>query len=493
MSPPLGHCPGAGAWRFLYLPKTRINMKKSALAAILAAAALAIVAPLSAQAEAPPSSMVGTKSMPSLAPMISQVTKSVVNISTRGHVKVQQQQNPLMNDPFFRHFFGGGQGGQPTERQFHALGSGVIVDARKGYILTNNHVVEHADKIKVILNDGRKLDAKVVGTDKLTDIAVVRIKADNLDAIDLGDSSQLKVGDFVVAIGNPFGLSHTATYGIVSGLGRVLQQSGGEQEPYQNFIQTDASINPGNSGGALVNLRGQLIGINTAIFSKSGGNIGIGFAIPVNLAKNVMHQLIKYGEVKRGHLGVMIQSLTPKLANALGVKTGQGAVVTKVVKDSPADKAGIKQSDVIVAVNDHSIDGADELRNRVGLTRPGTTVTIKLIRDGKTKEVKAKLNSGGENNAAAGGGTSNSKLGARFGNIQSDSPLYGRVHGVVVNSVEPNGQAAEAGLKSGDVIVAVNRRPVKNVQQFRGALTQNKGTLLLTVRRDDGVFFTTIR
>lgn len=466
-------------------------MKNSALPALLAAAAFALFAPLSAQAEAPPSSMLATQQEPSLAPMISQVTKSVVNISTRGHVKVKRRRNPFMNDPFFRHFFGP-RGQQPTERKFRALGSGVVVNADKGYILTNNHVVENADKITVILNDGRKFDADVVGTDKLTDIAVVQIKADNLHPITLGNSSNLDVGDFVVAIGNPFGLSHTATYGIVSGLGRVLSQGGGENEPYQNFIQTDASINPGNSGGALVNLRGQLVGINTAIFSKNGGNIGIGFAIPVNLAENVMNQLIQYGKVKRGHLGVMIQSLNPKLADALGVESGHGAVVTKIVDDSPADKAGLEQGDVILAVDGRAIDGADELRNVIGLTRPGTTVKIKLIRDGETQQVEVKLGSGNNINNGATGGAGNKKLGAHLSNIKPNSPLYGEVHGVVVTSVERNGQAASAGLRSGDVIVAVNRRPIKNLAEFREALSQ-KGTLLLTVRRDNGVFFTTIR
>ncbi|HET7370432.1 MAG TPA: PDZ domain-containing protein, partial [Gammaproteobacteria bacterium] len=310
--------------------------------------------------------------------------------------------------------------------------------------------------------------------------------------IALGDSSQLDVGDFVVAIGNPFGLSHTATYGIVSGLGRVLEQGGGQDQPYQNFIQTDASINPGNSGGALVNLNGQLVGINTAIYSRSGGNIGIGFAIPVNLAKNVMNQLIKYGEVKRGRLGVMIQSLTPEIANAFGVKAGHGAVVTKVVDGSAADKAGIKQGDVIIAVDGREIDSSDELRNIIGLTRPGTKVEIKLVRDGETMQVEATLGSGGGNNGAA-GGSNYEQLGAQFGDIQQGSPLYGQVNGVVVTSVEPDGEAAEAGLRPGDVVIAVNRHPIKGLAQFRNALSQFKGTLLLTVRRDDGVFFTTIR
>ncbi|HET6725626.1 MAG TPA: DegQ family serine endoprotease [Gammaproteobacteria bacterium] len=464
-------------------------MKKPAFTAVFAAAAFALLIPLSAQAEAPP--MLGTKAMPSLAPMISQVTQSVVNISTRGHVKVRQQpMGPLMNDPFFRHFFGGQM--PPRIRHFEALGSGVIVDADKGYILTNNHVIENADKITVILNDGRKFEAKVVGKDKQTDLAVVQIKADGLHAITLGDSAQLRVGDYVVAIGNPFGLSHTATYGIVSGLGRQIEEHTAQSSPYQNYIQTDAAINHGNSGGALVNLRGELVGINSAIFSRTGGNIGIGFAIPINMAKNVMHQLIKYGKVEHGMLGVNIQKLTPEIAKALGLPSDQGALVTHVVQGSAADKAGIKQGDAIVAVNGDEVSGPDELSNVIGLKRPGTSVNIKLVRNGKTMEVKATL--GNQNSAnSATGGTKNEELGAGFSDITKDSPLFGEVHGALVVSVKPDGEAAEAGLRPGDVIVAVNRHPIKNLAQFRNALSQYQGTLLLTVRRGQIVFFTTIR
>lgn len=468
-------------------------MRHRLLAALLAGTAAFALTPAAALAKAPPPSMLATATEPSLAPMISQVTKSVVNISTSGHVKVKRGLSPFANDPFFRHFFGG-PSRQPSERHFQALGSGVIVNADKGYILTNNHVVENADKITVILNDGRQFDATVVGTDPLTDLAVVSIKADKLNPITLGDSSQLDVGDFVVAIGNPFGLSHTATYGIVSGLGRVLQHKGGNEQPYQNFIQTDASINPGNSGGALVNLRGQLVGINSAIYSKGGGNIGIGFAIPINLAKSVMHQLIQYGKVERGHLGVMIQTLTPKLAKAMDADIDHGAVVTKVEEGSPADKAGIKQGDVIIAVDGTGVDSSAQLRNQVGLTRPGKTVDIKLVRDGDTKTVTATLSkSSNGNDAATEGGHDNEKLGAHFSNLDKSSPLYGDVQGIVVTAVKRGGQAARAGLRAGDVIVAINRHPIKNLAQFRQALSHYKGTLLLTVRRNNGVFFATLR
>ncbi|HET8552201.1 MAG TPA: DegQ family serine endoprotease [Gammaproteobacteria bacterium] len=463
-------------------------MKQFALA-IVAAAALATVAPQPAQASVP--SMIGTEPVPSLAPIIKQATQSVVNISTSGHVKVQQ--SPLMSDPFFRQFFGFGQM-QPAERRFEALGSGVIVNAEKGYILTNYHVIAHADKITVTLDDGRVFNnVKVVGKDPSTDLAVIQIKADNLNQIPLGDSSQLQVGDFVIAIGNPFALSHTATSGIVSGLGRSLPRGNGpeeEQAQYQNFIQTDASINPGNSGGALVNLRGQLVGINTAILSRSGGNIGIGFAIPINMAKTVMNQLIKYGKVEHGKLGVYFQPLTPALAKSFNVSANHGAVVTKVIPGSAADKAGIKQGDVLVAVNGKPIKNPDVLPSMIGLMRPGTTVELKLIRNGKPIEVKAKLQSG---EATPNGGTANEKLGAKFSNITKDSPLYGQVQGVLVTDVDPDGEAFAAGLRPGMVILAVNRHPVKNLAQFRNALSQFKGTLLLTVRQGQSVFFTTIR
>ncbi|HEY3859529.1 MAG TPA: trypsin-like peptidase domain-containing protein, partial [Gammaproteobacteria bacterium] len=287
-------------------------MKRLALAAALAAVSL--VSPL-AFAHSPPTAVAG-QAVPSLAPIVKRVSPAVVNVSTRGHVKVQQN-NPFMNDPFFQQFFGGrGGGNQPIERKFQSLGSGVIVDADKGYILTNNHVVENADQITVTLVDNRTFTAKVVGKDPDTDVAVLQIKADNLTAATLGDSDKLQVGDYVVAIGNPFGLNHTVTAGIVSALGR----DGIEDGKYENFIQTDASINPGNSGGALVDMEGRLIGINTAIFSRSGGNQGIGFAVPANLAHTVMDGLIKNGKVSRGFLGIALQPLSEELAKAFKIE-----------------------------------------------------------------------------------------------------------------------------------------------------------------------------
>ncbi|MGD8380288.1 MAG: Do family serine endopeptidase, partial [Gammaproteobacteria bacterium] len=323
--------------------------------------------------------------VPTLAPMIKQVTPAVVNISTKGHVEVQQ--NPLLNDPFFRHFFNVPE--QPQQREYQALGSGVIVDAKNGYILTNNHVIEHADEITVKLNDDREFDAKVIGADPETDVAVIKIDAKNLTQVPLGNSSQLQVGDFVVAIGNPFGLEHTVTSGIVSGLGRVGLNLN-DQNSYQDFIQTDASINPGNSGGALVNLRGELVGINTAILSRSGGNIGIGFAIPINMAQTVMNQLIKNGKIERGVLGVSIQNLTPELADALGLKNvTHGAVVGQVTPGSGADKAGIKQGDVIIEANGKKVANLFDLKNVIGLLPVGSRVDLKVIRDGETRSITA--------------------------------------------------------------------------------------------------------
>jgi Do/DeqQ family serine protease len=466
-------------------------MKSLTLAAAMACAALTIASPLPARASVPAAAVGG--SMPSLAPMIKEATKSVVNISSQGHVRVQQ--NPFLSDPFFRQFFGGRLPSQV--QQFESLGSGVIINADKGYILTNNHVIAHADKITVTLNDGRSFDAKVVGKDPQTDIAVVQIKADNLTQIKLGDSTRLQVGDFVVAIGNPFALSHTATFGIVSGLGRSLPSGGGgpdeETAALQNYIQTDASINPGNSGGALVNLHGELVGVNTAILSKSGGNIGIGFAIPIDMAKQVMDQIIKYGKVEHGLLGVTVQALTPDLAKAMEAKVSKGALVSQVMSGSAAAKAGIKQGDIIVAVNGHTITSPQDLQNAIGIRRPGTEVHIKLLRNGETREVEAKLGAQNSATGAESGQPSNTKLGASFSDISPNSPLYGQVQGAMVVSIDPEGEAARAGLRPGDVIVAVQRHPVKNVAEFRAALGHYKGTVVLTVERNNQTFFTTIR
>src|SRR5450755_2966617 len=315
-----------------------MNRRPMLLAAMLAAAAysLPIVNPIATAAL--PSPQVEAAPMPSLAPMVKRVSPSVVNIATRGTIKEQSGHNPLLDDPFFRRFFDAPQDSKPRERQFQSAGSGVIVDAKNGYIITNHHVVENASEITITLLDNRTFSAKVIGSDEGADIAVLQAKQPNLIAMALGDSARLEVGDYVIAVGNPFGLQHTVTAGIVSALSRT----GINPDGYEDFIQTDASINPGNSGGALVNLRGELVGINSAILSGSGGNIGIGFAIPVNMVRGVMDQLIKYGAGKRGVLGINIYNVTPDIAKEFGLTESSGALVAGVAQGSAADHAGVK-------------------------------------------------------------------------------------------------------------------------------------------------------
>src|ERR1700682_5028211 len=330
-----------------------MNFRLTLAAASLAAAVLAAPAGFAAL----PATPVTDSPVPSLPPMVKRTSPSVVNIATRGTIKEKPgQRNPLMDDPFFRRFFDTPPDSKPRERQFQSAGSGVIVDAKNGYIITNHHVVENASEITITLLDNRSFTAKVVGSDEGADIAVLQAKQPNLVAMPLGDSAHLEVGDFVVAIGNPFGLQHTVTAGIVSALGR----SGINPEGYEDFIQTDASINPGNSGGALVNLKGELVGINSAILSRSGGNIGIGFAIPSNMAKSVMEQLVSFGSVKRGILGVNVVTLTPEYADNLGLKDTQGALVSQVLQGSAADTAGLKAGDVITGVNNQPVHNGAE-------------------------------------------------------------------------------------------------------------------------------------
>ena len=379
----------------------------------------------------------------------------------------------LFDDPFFRKFFQVPD--EELRRPTQSLGSGVIVDAAKGLILTNHHVVEAADKINVTLLDNRQFTAEVIGSDEGSDVAVLKIPAENLTQIELGDSDVLEVGDFVVAIGNPFGFSHTVTSGIVSALGR----HGLNPEGYEDFIQTDASINPGNSGGALIDLRGHLIGINSAIISGSGGNIGIGFAIPINMARAVMAQLVQYGEVRRGQLGVQILDVTPQLAEASGLGVTEGALVSQVVPSSPAERAGIETGDVIVGVNGNAVKGASELRNRIGLLPPDESVDIELVRDGKHKKVNAKLATKAAVAAPVQAAEIYSGLeGAEFADLKGDEGG----EGVLVRSVEEGSPAAQRGLEEGDIILRVNRKPVNSVQELRDAATGQK-SLLLRVRR----------
>jgi Do/DeqQ family serine protease len=321
--------------------------------------------------------------VPSLAPMLKNVTPGVVNIAVKGRQRIQ---NPLLEDPFFRRFFNVPQG-QQNYAETQATGSGVIVDAAQGYVLTNAHVVANETSIAVTTKDNRRFAAKLIGRDTETDVAVLKIDSEHLTAVPLGDSDKLQVGDFVVAIGNPFGLGQTVTSGIVSALGR----SGLGIEGYEDFIQTDASINPGNSGGALVDLKGDLVGINTAILAPGGGNIGIGFAVPINMARKVMDQLIRYGEVKRGRIGVAIQDLTPDLAQAMDTKQTNGAVIAKVEPGSSADHAGLKSGDLVTAANGVTVHSGTQLRDAIGLTRVGDDVSLTVDRNGSERTVTVKV------------------------------------------------------------------------------------------------------
>jgi Do/DeqQ family serine protease len=445
----------------------------------LAAAAVTAVLALGPVAHAAlPTASVGDSPLPSLAPMVKRVSPSVVNIATRGTVKEKPgQRNPLMDDPMFRRFFN-----VPRERQFQSAGSGVIVDGKNGYIITNYHVVENASEITVTLLDNQSFTAKVIGSDEGADIAVLQAKQPNLVAMPLGDSAHLEVGDFVVAIGNPFGLQNTVTAGIVSALGR----SGINPEGYEDFIQTDASINPGNSGGALVNLRGELIGINSAIFSGSGGNIGIGFAIPVNMIKGVMDQLIKYGQVKRGILGVTIVTVSPAIAKEFGLsETSGGALVTAVAPASAAERAGIKTGDIITSVNGATMRGQGELRNAIGMMRLGDKVDIGVLHDGKPRTVTALIAERNEGEAVSAVDINPSLEGAEL----ADAPNGG---GVLVRSIQDGSPAAQSGVKVNDLIVGVGRTPISNTKTFRDA-AKGANVLVLNVRRGSAAFLIPIR
>ena len=327
---------------------------------------------------------VGGAAVPSLAPMLARVTPGVVNIAVRGKVRAE---NPLLQDPFFRRFFNLPQRQQTEERETQATGSGVIVDAAQGYVLTNGHVVDNATRIEVTTKDNRRFTAKLVGKDTETDVALLQIPSQNLVAVPIGDSDRLQVGDFVLAVGNPFGLGQTVTSGIVSALGR----SGLGIEGYEDFIQTDASINPGNSGGPLVNLLGQVVGINTAILAPGGGNIGIGFAVPVNMARRVMDEIVRYGEVKRGRIGVAIQDLTPELAQAMNTKQTNGAVIARVESGSAAEQAGLHSGDLVVAVNGTVVRSGTQLRNMIGLSRIGDQVTLTVDRRGSEYSIPVRI------------------------------------------------------------------------------------------------------
>lgn len=416
-----------------------------------------------------------------IAPLLERTTPAVVNIAVVSTREVPV--SPLMRDPFFREFFQFPD--RPRQRRQSSAGSGVIVDARAGHVLTNHHVVSDADEITVTLKDGRQFEAELIGSDNLTDIALLKIDADNLTELPLATDTEVKTGDYVIAIGNPFGLGQTVTSGIVSATGRT----GLNNQRYEDFIQTDAPINPGNSGGALVNSKGELIGINTAIIAPSGGNVGIGFAVPVDMAKGVMDQLIAHGEVRRGRIGVTIQTLTPDLAEALDLDVTEGAVVSEVVEGSPADEAGIKAGDVITALGDTSIQSASDLRNAVGLTEPGTEIDLAVIRNGRERSIKVTI---GDMPAPAEVSTPRLQ-GASFTELPPNVRDQINRDGVYVAAVEIGSPAWRVGLRQGDVIIEVNRKSVKTLAAFNERLADTDGAIALTVQRGTARIFLVLR
>ena len=423
--------------------------------------------------------------LPSLAPMLEKVLPAVVSVHVEGTEKESQQQIPDQLKRFFGQDGEEGAPGDDKSQEFEGLASGVIIDAAKGYVLTNNHVVNGADKISVQLSDGREFTAKLVGHDEQTDIALLQlIDAKNLTQIKIADSDQLKVGDFTVAIGNPFGLGQTATSGIVSALGR----SGLNLEGLENFIQTDAAINRGNSGGALVNLTGELIGLNTAILASSGGNIGIGFAIPSNMAMGLAQQLIQFGEVKRGQLGIKGTEMTADMAKAFKVDIQHGAFVNEVLPQSAAAKAGIKAGDIITSVDGKNVANFAELRVKIGTTPPGQEVKVGLLRDGKPVTVTVKLDNSSQTTASA-----ELMTPALQGATLSDGAAKDGTKGVKVDEVAKATPAAQFGLQKDDVIVGVNRTPVQNLAELRKLLETKPDLLALSIMRGDENIYLLLR
>jgi serine protease Do len=425
------------------------------------------------------------------ASVIDPALPAIVNISSTKVVKHQQQQAPdIFSDPFFRQFFGGQvpqQQQEPQEEHEHSLGSGVIVNP-DGYILTNNHVVEGASDVEVFLQTHRKYHARVIGTDPRTDVAVLKIDATGLPTVTFGDASKLKVGDLVFAIGDPFGIGETATMGIVSATGRAL---GGAIEHYEDFIQTDAAINPGNSGGALIDVRGNLVGINTAILSGGGGNEGVGFAIPINLAHNIMNQLVEHGKVVRGYLGVSIQAVDPDMAKAFGLSQGGGALIGDVTPNGPAAKGGLQRGDVVLQLNGTPVTSPDDLSLRVSEMAPHSVAHLQVFRNGHTQNLDVTLEEYPENGEAngqqapgAGAALAGVQVQDLDESVRQQLGLPAGTAGVVIANVDPNSAAATAGLQQGDVIEEVNHHAVHNTDEFQHAVAgmANQSVLLLINR-----------
>ncbi|UCB55803.1 MAG: DegQ family serine endoprotease [Thiotrichales bacterium] len=442
----------------------------SLLAAMLPAVALSHVTPST-----------DGESLPTLAPVVEKTRPAVVNIATTGHIDVQN--HPLLNDPFFKRFFEGFSD-IPQRKETKSLGSGVVIDAEKGYIVTNHHVVEGADEIAITMHNGHHFEAKLIGSDPEADVAVLQADIEGLEAIPFGDSDKLRVGDFVVAIGNPFGLGQTVTSGIVSALGRT----GLGIEGYENFIQTDASINPGNSGGALVNLRGELIGINTAILAAGGsGNVGIGFAIPINMVRQISEQLIEYGEVRRGMLGVIMQNLTPELSRAFGLDLHRGVVISQVIEDTAAEEAGLKVGDVVISINGTPVKSASAMRNMVGMLRVGEEMRITVIREGKKQSLTAVIRDAKDYSVS--GTRINQRLaGATIEEKEKNGKSF-----LEVTEVQQGSAAWNAHLREGDIILSVNRIPVQTLDEFQRVVGGKDTQILLNIQRGRTALFVLIQ
>ncbi|MDX1537616.1 Do family serine endopeptidase [Arsukibacterium sp.] len=450
-----------------------MKMKLSVLHAAVLAATLAL--PASSVQAGLPFLNSDKQEMPTLAPMLDKATPAVVHISVEGSREVRQRIPDAL-----RHFFGQrGQGELRQERPFSGLGSGVIIDAAKGYIVTNNHVVQDADKIQIKLKDGRSFSAKKLGADPQSDIALLQIEAKNLIQIPLADSDKLRVGDYAIAVGNPFGLEQTVTSGIVSSLGR----SGLNMDGFEDFIQTDAAINSGNSGGALLNLRGELIGINTAILGPSGGNVGIGFSIPSNMMKNLVDQILEFGEIRRGSLGVRGGDVNSELTEAMNLTVSRGAFVNEVLPDTAAAEAGLKAGDVIISMNENRIHSFNELRAKIGTLGAGRKAELGIIRDGKERKVSVTL-----------GRAETARVEANeLHPMLRGATLNNSDKGVEITELASGSIAEQVGLRQGDIITGVNRQRVTNLAELRRILEGRQGVAALYIRRGNDDLYILLR